>query len=106
MGLTGWESNDDYERYVTMYDALTYKDMFVSLDLLSNNMSGQQCMLPLLPHPLPACLPSHTSEIFCRLRASHENYLQVDGRNFTPLIFLGTGKSQLLSPNFVDFRKS
>ena len=49
MGLTGWESNDDYERYVTMYDALTYKDMFVSLDLLSNNMSGQQCKLPLSP---------------------------------------------------------
>ena len=41
-----WKSNDDYERYVTMDDALTYKDMFVSLDLLSNNMSGQQCKLP------------------------------------------------------------
>ena len=47
--LLARESNDDYERYVTMDDALTYKDMFVSLDLLSNNMSGQQCTLPLLP---------------------------------------------------------
>ena len=72
MGLTGWESNDDYERYVTMYDALTYKDMFVSLDLLSNNMSGQQCKLPLPPRTAArrraACLPPRR-EIFCRLPA-------------------------------------
>ena len=50
-------------------DALTYKDMFVSLDLLSNNMSGQQCKLPshIQAAGWPKMRPAHASLCLCAL---------------------------------------
>ena len=75
---TAWNGDDDYERYVTM-DALTYKDMFVSLDLLSNNMSGQQCKLPshIQAAGWPKMRPAHASLVCaCPLHAGEDPKLR------------------------------